>query len=132
MGTMKDYVKQYQASKQKAAAPAVNVDPNSKLSYSCGHTVGVRQITDRECPECVAKRRVNRRKAQAKKQRELAPDDSGRLPDGTTINGSYDAARRMWNLQVITPDGVFEGELSSIHRLLMMLGKRGIEAANRR
>lgn len=141
MGTMKEYLEQRKAAKQQspatpvatakriASAPTI-VDPNSKLSYSCGHLAGVRQITDQECPECRTKRRVNRRKAQAKKQKVMTPDDSGRLPDGTTINGSYDAARRMWNLQIITPYGVFDGEGTGIHRLMMQVGKRALEAAN--
>lgn len=125
-----DQRKQSKLANQVAAIAPTLVRPDSRLAYSCGHTVGVRQVTDQECPECRAQRRVNKRKSQAKKQKAMAPDDSGRLPDGTTINGSYDAARRLWNLQIITPDGVFDGEGSAIHKLMMEVGKRALEAAS--
>lgn len=118
--------KSERAPKEKPPKPRKpSTPPRETITYACGHSHGIRHITDQKCPECRQKPRVDQRKGP-----KVRAEDEGRWPDGTKVETTYDAQRQIHfgRLFVYVEPGrqdtlaIFNDEASGIELLMRKLG----------
>ncbi len=151
MGSVRERLKELNSKqtqqKRVVHAPDMGTEPVA-ITHVCGHAGTIKYIpkdkyVDKRkakheaklCQACRiladAKMAADAKVARDKKAKEKAdkgiPPTHFRLPDGTTIGASYRAAdetKGKWSVCLTTPDGTFEEEGSSIHYVIISLGRK--------
>jgi hypothetical protein len=102
-------------------APEALDRPARSVTYSCGCKVGARQFRTHPCPGCA------RKLQEARAERKEPRGGGGRLPDGSSFNVVYDAAKVSWSGSLTVPlaDGPrrFEAQASGVMKLLRELDR---------
>ncbi len=106
----------------KAKAPA-----SPKVSYLCGHTVGLANLAAANCPACAKKaaaaRRERRQAQRTAKEKAEAPIQmqQGRLPDGAAFAVTFNAETKTWTGTLTINEQTFTGRAGGVFRLLAEL-----------
>jgi hypothetical protein len=100
------------AGKAKQEPPPPKLKGSTQIKRSCGHTEPLGAIKSRACPACKRERSRARRTNKVERRR---------LPGGSVVAGSYDAATETWTLALTVEGQVFQGRGPTLFGTLHLL-----------